>query len=184
MLFIGITGGVGAGKSEILSYLNNKPKVRVMLADEIAHDVMEPGGIAYDSICQAFAGEDIFPEEAKEAKPAFDRKKLAQVIFQDGSKRDVLNQIVHPAVKVDESLQTATEIKSTQGVVACHLCVDNNDVFIVNYLSGNIVKNGEVITQRKGKSVHPTRQTEPHTHFVGKTPDGYLAVLLRATVEV
>ena len=77
---------------------------------------------------------------------------------------------------IDESLKTATEIKSTQGVVACHLCVDNNDVFIVNYLSGNIVKNGEVITQRKGKSVHPTRQTEPHTHFVDKTPDGYLAV--------
>ena len=77
---------------------------------------------------------------------------------------------------IDESLKTATEIKSTQGVVACHLCVDNNDVFIVNYLSGNIVKNGEVITQRKGKSVHTIRQTEPHTHFVDKTPDEYLAV--------
>ena len=77
---------------------------------------------------------------------------------------------------IDESLKTATEIKSTQGVVACHLCVDNSDVFIVNYLSGNIVKNGEVITQRKGKSVHTIRQTEPHTHFVDKTPDEYLAV--------
>ena len=77
---------------------------------------------------------------------------------------------------IDEGLKTATQIKSTQGVVACHLCVDNSDVFIVNYLSGNIVKNGEVITQRKGKSVHATRQTEPHTHFVDKTPDEYLAV--------
>lgn len=77
---------------------------------------------------------------------------------------------------IDEGLKTATQIKSTQGVVACHLCVDNSDVFIVNYLSGNIVKNGEVITQRKGKSVHATRQTEPHTHFVDKTSDGYLAV--------
>lgn len=77
---------------------------------------------------------------------------------------------------VDENLQTATEIKSTQGVVACHLCVDNADVYIVNYLSGNIVRNGEIILQRTGKSMHPTRQTEPHTHFVDKTPDGYLAV--------
>lgn len=77
---------------------------------------------------------------------------------------------------VDEDLQSATEIKSTQGVVACHLCVDNDDVYIVNYLSGNIVKNGEVIAQRTGKSLHPTRQTAPHTHFVGQTPDGYLAV--------
>ena len=77
---------------------------------------------------------------------------------------------------IDESLQNATEIKSAQGVVACHLCVDDGDVYIVNYLSGNIVKNGEIIEQRIGKSIHPTRQTEPHTHFVGKTPDGYLAV--------
>ena len=77
---------------------------------------------------------------------------------------------------VDKSLQTATEIKDAKGVVACHLCVDKDDVYIVNYLSGNIVKNGEVIAQRTGKSAHPTRQTEPHTHFVGQTPDGYLAV--------
>ena len=77
---------------------------------------------------------------------------------------------------VDDSLQTATELKSTQGVVACHLCVDKGDVYIVNYLSGNIVKNGEIILQRTGKGVHPTRQTQPHTHFVDKTPDGYLAV--------
>ena len=48
--------------------------------------------------------------------------------------------------------------------------------YIVNYLSGNIVKNGEVIVRRTGKSTHLTRQTEPHTHFVDKTPDGYLAV--------
>ena len=77
---------------------------------------------------------------------------------------------------VDECLQNASETKSTQGVVACHLCVDNDDVYIVNYLSGNVVKNGEIIEQRKGQSVHPTRQTQPHTHFVDKTPDGYLVV--------
>ena len=77
---------------------------------------------------------------------------------------------------VDENLQNATEIKDTQGVVACHLCVEKDDVYIVNYLSENIAKNGEVIAQRIGKSLHPTRQTEPHTHFVGQTPDGYLAV--------
>ena len=77
---------------------------------------------------------------------------------------------------IDERLKTATEIKSAQGVVACHLCVDKDDVYIVNYLSGNIVKNGEIIEQRTGQSVHPIRQTEPHTHFVGKTLDGYLTV--------
>ncbi len=77
---------------------------------------------------------------------------------------------------VDENLQKATEIKDTKGVVACHLYVDKEDVYIVNYASGNIVKNGKIVEQRQGKSVHPTRQSKPHTHFVGKTIDGYLAV--------
>ena len=40
MKFIGITGGVGAGKSEILSYLAKMPDTRVMLADEIAHELL------------------------------------------------------------------------------------------------------------------------------------------------
>ena len=77
---------------------------------------------------------------------------------------------------IDENLQNPTQIKSTQGKCACHLCVDEADVYVVNYLSGNIVKNGELIAQRQGKSMHPTRQTETHTHFVDKTPDGYFAV--------
>lgn len=76
----------------------------------------------------------------------------------------------------DENLQNSTPIISTKGVVACHLDVIKNDVYVVNYLSGNIVKNGDIIAKRQGKSIHPTRQSEPHTHFVKRTPDDYLAV--------
>lgn len=54
MKFIGITGGVGAGKSAVLDYLATKPGVRVMLADEIAHELMEPGTDCYEQIRQAF----------------------------------------------------------------------------------------------------------------------------------
>ena len=117
MKFIGITGGVGAGKSAILSYLANKPNTKVLLADEIAHDLMEPGTECYHAIVEAFAGEDIFEavEEIPsdvidtfrtaegvslvDVEPAFDRKKLAQVIFSDNTKREQMNAIVHPAVK-------------------------------------------------------------------------------------
>ena len=94
MKFIGITGGVGAGKSEILSYLAKQPNTRVMLADEIAHELMEPGTDCYQRICDIFAGEDILQPEG-----GFDRKKLASVIFSDERKRAQMNAIVHPAVK-------------------------------------------------------------------------------------
>ena len=76
---------------------------------------------------------------------------------------------------VDESLQGASEIESTKGVVACHLYFDK-DVYIANYLSGNIVKNGEKVANRIGKGVHPIRQTQSHTHYISKTVDGYFAV--------
>ena len=94
MKFIGITGGVGAGKSAVLDYLATKPGVRVMLADEIAHELMEPGTDCYEQIRQAFPEHDIYKEDGH-----FDRIKLAKVIFSDGNRRARMNGIVHPAVK-------------------------------------------------------------------------------------
>ena len=94
MKFIGITGGVGAGKSAVLDYLATKPGVRVMLADEIAHELMEPGTDCYEQIRKTFPNEDIYREDDH-----FDRMKLAKVIFSDEKKRVQMNEIVHPAVK-------------------------------------------------------------------------------------
>ena len=63
MLHIGITGGVGAGKSEILKYLEQEYNCRVLLADEVAHDLMEPGTDCYSRLRQLFAGDGVFAED-------------------------------------------------------------------------------------------------------------------------
>ena len=94
MRFIGITGGVGAGKSAILAHLASKPGIRVMLADEIAHELMEAGTDCYKCLRQTFNDEDIWNSDG-----SFNREKLAKVIFSDKLKRDIMNSIVHPAVK-------------------------------------------------------------------------------------
>ena len=94
MKFIGITGGVGAGKSEILSYMGKKTGVRVMLADEIAHELMEAGTDCYKCLRQTFNDEDIWNSDG-----SFNREKLEKVIFSNKLKRDIMNSIVHPAVK-------------------------------------------------------------------------------------
>ena len=76
---------------------------------------------------------------------------------------------------IDEELNDPSKLFSTKGKCACHLTAEDS-VYIANYLSGNIVKDGEEIVQRQGNSVHPARQTAAHTHFVGVTPDDRLVV--------
>lgn len=94
MRFIGITGGVGAGKSEILAYLKKRKDIRVLLADEIAHDLMLPGNECYERICTRFPDESL-----RDEKGMFQKEQLAKVIFQDTANRAAMNEIVHPAVK-------------------------------------------------------------------------------------
>lgn len=110
MIFIGITGGVGAGKSAILSYLAKKPDTKVMLADEIAHALMEPGMACYQKIQKTFDGEDIFLPGG-----GLDRGKLAAVIFSDSEKRRRMNDIVHPAVR--EYVQQTVEKEREEGKI-------------------------------------------------------------------
>lgn len=112
MLFVGITGGVGAGKSEILSYLRTKYNSKVMLTDEIAHAVMEPGTACYDQLKKIFGDVQVAVSDldsgSMEPKVhrsvynedgTFHRQNLARVIFSDDAKREAMNAIVHPAVK-------------------------------------------------------------------------------------
>ena len=65
-----------------------------------------------------------------------------------------------------------SDILSTEGVVSCHLCVENGMVFNANYLSGSVNKLGIKTVTHNGKGTHPTRQESPHTHFTRVSPDG------------
>ena len=94
MKFIGITGGVGAGKSEILHYIKEQYPARILLADDLAHELMMPGMECYDQIRKIFGQEDIFLPQGE-----IDAGKLSSVIFSDPEKRMQMNEIVHPAVK-------------------------------------------------------------------------------------
>lgn len=73
--------------------------------------------------------------------------------------------------EIDETLNDATKTTGTKGVCACHLAVDGADAYVVNYLSGNLVKNGSVVRTHEGKGMHEKRQEAPHTHFAGFSPD-------------
>ena len=69
MRFIGITGGVGAGKTEILKYIGQHYKCEIYLADEIGHKVKEPGTEGYHALV-ALMGDGILAPDGQIDKPA------------------------------------------------------------------------------------------------------------------
>ncbi len=93
MKIIGVTGGVGAGKSTVLNYLETRYGAKLVLADLVGHEVMEPGQEAYDQVIKAFGSEVVGEDKT------IDRKVLGAIVFADEKKRLILNRIIHPAVR-------------------------------------------------------------------------------------
>ncbi|MCI6714054.1 MAG: dephospho-CoA kinase [Lachnospiraceae bacterium] len=93
MKVIGITGGVGAGKSEILSYLKEHCNCRILMADRLAEELEQPGQDCYDQLL-ALLGREILQEDGR-----IDRKKMAARVFADKSLLEAVNAMIHPAVK-------------------------------------------------------------------------------------
>lgn len=93
MKIIGVTGGVGAGKSTVLNYLAKRYGAKLILADLVGHEVMEPGHEAYEQVVKVF-GQEIVSEDK-----TIDRKALGAIVFADEKKRMILNRIIHPAVR-------------------------------------------------------------------------------------
>ena len=93
MIVLGITGGIGSGKSAVLQLLSEQPDSVVLEADSLAHRLMSPGHTAYRRIVETF-GREILAEDG-----TIDRQKMGQMVFQDPERLEQLNRIVHPEVK-------------------------------------------------------------------------------------
>jgi dephospho-CoA kinase len=90
MLTIGITGGIGSGKTEVISILAELG-APVIDADKVAHSVYEPGGPAYNDLIQAFGEGILAPDRT------VDRKKLGAIVFADPARLKRLTDIVWPS---------------------------------------------------------------------------------------
>lgn len=92
---IGLTGGIGCGKTMVLEYLKTEYNAFVIEADKIGHQVMEFNTKGYDMVVKAF-GDEIINDEGP--TPYIDRKKLGQIVFNDKEKLKLLNSITHPLI--------------------------------------------------------------------------------------
>lgn len=93
MKVLGITGGVGSGKSTILAYLNDAYRAYVIELDKVAHELMEKGETGYRGIVERF-GTDILAQDG-----GIDHARLYQKAFADRQGVEELNRIIHPLVK-------------------------------------------------------------------------------------
>ena len=91
MVKVGLTGGIGAGKSEVSRLLVECGAVLID-ADRIAREVVAPGTPGLAAVVEAF-GEDVLAEDG-----SLDRPKLGSIVFADPDRLAVLNSIVHPLV--------------------------------------------------------------------------------------
>lgn len=126
MITIGITGGVGAGKSTVLSYLESRFDAYVIQADQVGHLVMEPGEECYTPVVQLF-GKQVIKEDK-----TIDRRRVSDVVFSQPELLLKLNGIIHPAVKRYILRRLEAEKEKGRGlcvVEAALLLEDNYQVF-------------------------------------------------------
>ena len=103
MYVIGLTGGIGSGKSTAASIFSELG-ITVVNADQLARDVVEPGKPALDAIKERF-GDDILSNDG-----SLDRRKLREIVFADKKQLAWLEQLTHPLIGelLIQQLQSAT----------------------------------------------------------------------------
>lgn len=108
MKIIGITGGIGSGKSFVMELLEKRYGITIILADEIGHQLMQPKGMNYETILKMF-GQDI-----RNIDGTIDRKKLGNIVFQDAEKLQLLNSITRENIK--KEIQRQISLLQDKGV--------------------------------------------------------------------
>ncbi len=93
MKVIGITGGIGSGKSKVISYLKENYSCIILKADDIANNLKNPGELCYEPIVSLFGNEIL------NADGTIDNQRMASLIFSNHQFIEQVNDIIHPAVK-------------------------------------------------------------------------------------
>ncbi len=109
-LLVGVTGGVACGKSAV-GHILKEMGVPVCEADELAHRTLDPGGPAYKAVT------DFFGPNIVQADGGIDRKRLADIVFNDAPKLAELNNLVHPHVRAAWRVWVDANSKSEPAVV-------------------------------------------------------------------
>ncbi len=102
--FLGLTGGIGSGKSSVASFLAKRGAC-VIDTDQISHQISAPGGVAIDPIKSEFGSEFILPDGS------LNRAKMREHVFKDSESRRKLEAITHPLIRQQTLIQAENGLK-------------------------------------------------------------------------
>jgi len=123
-LTIGLTGGIGSGKS-VVSQLFADLGVPVIDTDQLSRELVKQGSTLLEKISKYF-GEEILLKSGD-----LDRKQLRQIIFEDNEKKQWLEHLLHPQIK-QSILKQLTKFDDTYVVIAVPLLLENNNYNFIN----------------------------------------------------
>jgi len=112
MVVIGVTGGVGTGKSTVAKMFRELGAV-VLDADAIAHQLMEPKRLCWRRVVKGF-GEEVLNEDQ-----SINRRRLAEIVFRDAQRRRDLEAVIHPQVlrQIKQRLHRLGRLRRIRAVV-------------------------------------------------------------------
>ena len=123
---VGITGGIGSGKSAVTDYLETKG-VTVVDADKVARVVVEPGTSGLAAIAEYFGQEILLPDGG------LDRAALRKVVFDNPDERKVLEGITHPRIR-EEIARQLSNASSPYVVLASPLLLESGQNSFADYV--------------------------------------------------
>lgn len=119
MLLVGLTGGIGSGKSTVAALLG-ECGAHILDADAIARQLLAPGGSMVEPIVEEFG------PQIESSPGVIDRMKLAEIVFNDETQRARLNELMHPAVGRETLAQLETAHPDAIVIVDVPLLVETH----------------------------------------------------------
>lgn len=161
MLIIGLTGGIGSGKSAV-SKVFSELGVPVIDTDVISRQVVAPGQPALQQICQAFGNNML------SANGELDRSKLKNIVFATPAKRKQLENILHPIIK-NEMLHQAGLLHSTYCIFAIPLLIEARQTDLVHRIL--VIDTPEALRRQRIKQRDSLDDKQINAIFAAQLPN-------------
>ena len=112
-LIVGLSGGIATGKSTVCGMFRELGAV-TLDADEVAHDLLQPGGAGVGAVKAAFG------DQLVDASGGIDRSRLGELVFRQAERRAVLESILHPLIAVESERRLVRSIAESGARIAIY----------------------------------------------------------------